>query len=331
MASEVLGRENVKFVAQPKLSIDRIRIVLPLFSVAEKGAYLQIINSMKDEKGCKVWKTKDGYRLKASLPVGSSKKLLMVMGRTNGHAFASFDFNPSGLTEEERQDIRDYFSFMPHMEDGAWMSSTRTSYLEVAADCPGIWVKDVLPFVPTRRSSRWWPSSSNATPTQYLGARSSDWELRAYDRNACLKAKGIEGGSEPLLRIEVSLRKTKLCPGSLIDLPNPLLNVGLARLNDLPSLDASPEWNSTITTCWTSGSGVALSKAGKKRGLFLARLRACAWGWWDPAQLWSQFPTALMSLEDVAYDADPNAVGSIGGYGLHSPVGGAPLEVSMAG
>jgi hypothetical protein len=318
----------LQLTAIPKLSIDRIRIVLPLLSVAEKGAYLQIIHSLKGEKGCKVWTTKGGYQLKASLPVGAAKTLFIAMGRTKGHAFVSFDFKPSGLTEEERQAIRDHFSYMPHMEDGHWMSSTRTSYVEVAADYSGKWVKDVLPFVPNWKSSRWWPSSSDPTPTQYLGARSSDWELRAYDRNACLKAKGIVSDSEPLLRIEVSLRKTKLFPGSLIEIPNPFVNVGLARLNDLASLDASPAWHSMITTCLTSGSAAALSKAGKNRGLFLERLNSCTWSWWNPNAAWSQFPAALMSLEKLAYNADttvpPHLDASL------APIAGALLELPIA-
>lgn len=276
-----------------RVSIDRIWIVYPLSNPSEFSGLLTSLWSNAGEPGVKIKSVK--YTTTATIPLALGQSLVVTAGMAQKFCYGKYDFKPADLTDEGWERLFVELGYRLDFGYASLLTSGYVNYLEIAVDVKPVVAKDLLPFDSKIRTSKWWPSFADPTPTAYLGTRLSDRGFRVYDRVARLKKLGVEIDG-PIARIEATVRRSKCSILNLASIPNPFATFGVCRFEDLDAFDGGDFWKTFLMHCRESGSAHALALAGPMRKKYLGYLSQLCCEWWNSNEIWSMYPKALEAL-----------------------------------
>jgi hypothetical protein len=285
---------KVVVIVMMVVSIDRIGVIDYPADTADYCGNLEFMLGMASDQGCKVWKKK--YSTYAMVPLGGTQTLRITAGVTHQKLYVKYDFNPASLTEDQWGELAVNLSCMLPYGYASLYHQGNVSYLEIAADCTEVQWGSFLPFDSKLTNSSWYPPYPASKATAYLGRRGSTRVIRAYDRVERLKAQGIVVNG-PVTRIEAVARRLERRMSELVTLKNQFNTMGICSVNEAMNAHSEPHWKDFIQNSRRDGVPKALQLASSLRKVYLKRLQKLNCLWWDPAEVWNQYPTALQVLK----------------------------------
>ena len=169
----------------------------------------------------------------------------------------------------------------------------RISYLEVCKDYLSVKTSDILPHSAYSKFSDVYPGTQN----HKLGSTHAiyDKKLQLHD------VKSVESPWTQICRIEAKVRHTGLKVTELHTLPNPLKNLELASMALLKASN-DPNFQQFLDRAQKVGVTTAMTTHTKyQRKKLRHYLRECAVPWFNPEQIWTEWPRTVQALQSIAH------------------------------
>ena len=280
--------------AVPKLSVDRLTVIVPLEGKETFDATYSMLKSNDPEMGiypspaygpytvCQTYRNKDG------------KRIVHVAARLyQPKSFVRFDWSPAKWGNEGKKIAEFAIENSLYHGLGEFWHSGKVTRIDLAADIIGrslgdlaLWPKNTV------KAAGHWSTNSVGLETIYLGSKKSKCSWRCYDK---AKEQGIAADTK-WTRIERIIGNMSLPLNELNTMPNPFERI---HITDISQLVSKPEistsaWNLFKVVAAINGVPQALMCLDdKERKAAKLILKANNKNWWSPEQIWSQFPNAL--------------------------------------
>ena len=235
-----------------KVTVDRVALVKQVTNRDEYCAFVSLIQSYSQVKGCKVWKKK--YTTRATVALAKKVNVFFQAGMTHGKLYSKIEICPADLKKWHWDELHAALSL--GVEDGlvGMARTARVSYIELAADCRNISISEMLPF--DRRLLDSWriPDPPKPPETYYLGQLKSARHIAVYDKaRQLLVRKGVKLEHD-LTRIEVRQRNLGVRLAGVPLLGNPFSGIGICPLVGARAASKSSAWHEFLDVAEQQGS-----------------------------------------------------------------------------
>ncbi len=214
------------------------------------------------------------------------------------------DFVPVDLGSEGMIELNAWLSTLVPDGWSFFIKHGRITRIDIATDVYGLTMADFLIIPPQCLTVKHF-ESDGLLQTVELGKPKSN-QTSIYDRHKKRIAKGQGNKFGPCVRIERKLRMPNLQLSELPMLENPFGKLFLVspKLTQPAAEISASKWMRFCCTVAKIGLENALgSLAKKRRTAYRKHLKTLGTGWWNPEQIWSQWPKAL----DQSLVSDPKA------------------------
>lgn len=272
---------------QYSLKVDKIRVGIT-YPGSYSPEYKQLSGwalAVKDQEFGKgqVWNPKKCSSLtNAYVEFGHGGYLLVRYGYQAKQFRAWYEFNPSKVDFAE---LEGHLSLLLDYGHGSLMHRGALTYCECAVDVPDAPFEDYW-FVDTR--ARATCAHFEAQGSLYIGGACSARSVLAYDKRKQLFDTGEGDCGQDLMRIEARVRERGTVLQDLSAVSNPFASLYVLDANHAAS---------KLPTFLISklGQGLTLQQAyctltGKQRAQVKDALPALSVSWWNPTQVWKEFP-----------------------------------------
>ncbi len=204
------------------------------------------------------------------------------------------DFVPVDLGSEGLLELNAWLSTLV---PGGWsffIKHGKVTRIDIATDVYGLTMADFL-IIPSQCLTVKHFESDGILQTVELGKPKSN-QTSIYDRYKKRLAKGQGNKVGPCVRIERKLRMPNLQLSELQKLKNPFGKLCLVspQLTQPPAETSAGKWMGFRCTVAQIGLENALGTLPtKRRTAYRKHFKTLGTGWWNPEQIWSQWPKAL--------------------------------------
>ena len=284
--------------------IDKISVVLNVPQGAEAyDIHSSIWAQLDDKEAFRRAKKWGPFQVGVRLPLQSvlkERKWPLLHYRHGGQRalqfraeFSPVDLGPQGLGEFHAQ----LMSLVPDGW-GYFVEHGRVTMIEVTVDLPNISV-DQFHLVPKQGPSSMAWKANGQLETLVLG-KAKGSQTKVYDRGKKRVALGQTWTGPPTTRVERRLRLNSPL-AELGTLANPFASMQMVAIPTGPppeEIKSAYIWTLFLDSVSVRGLSTALKLLPKgKRTMYRQWLLAHPTSWWQPADIWSKWPTVLADLE----------------------------------
>ena len=296
-----MKNKNVIVVTEP--FIDRLTFVVePIGSRKETFAHaLEIAKSGAINQLHKL--IVQGARYRRNYGLMFKKKQICLCQfdpLTATNAAFRFEISPNNAGDAGMDMVRDLLTTLFGQTTEIVLRNAFITGMDIALDIVGECMDDLMVYNERTKKSSVYFGHKGQIETQYLGAPTSDKQIRMYNKRAEILHREKRDVGEELTRLEASLKVNRTSLTSLCQLENPFAGISIVKLGNASIPEGNSMWALFLDSCRFRGMPGALARIAKLETREKYRNRCCTEyqaNWWNPEAIWGGFTKALQRLK----------------------------------